>query len=54
MDYKAIYLRLFNKVTDAVGLLQRAQLEGEEAYIEGTDANIVMLDAEKDRVDDDF
>lgn len=32
-DYKAMYYNLFNKVTDAIHVLQEAQIEGEEAYI---------------------
>ena len=34
-DYKVMYFALFNKVTDALAILQQAQREGEEAYMEG-------------------
>ena len=33
-DYKAMYLDLFNKITDAIRILQEAQQEAENAYIE--------------------
>lgn len=36
-DYRAMYFRLFNHVTDAIRLLQQAQLEGEDSYISGED-----------------
>jgi hypothetical protein len=35
MDYKAMYYRLFNRVSDAIEILQAAQQECENAFIEG-------------------
>ena len=35
MDYRAMYYRLFNRVSDAIEILQKAQQEGEDAFIEG-------------------
>ena len=32
-DYKEMYLQLFNSVTDAIELLQKAQQDAEESYI---------------------
>ena len=32
-DYKEMYLKLFNKVTDAIEILKEAQKETEEIYI---------------------
>ncbi|MDR0904567.1 MAG: hypothetical protein LBN00_00090 [Oscillospiraceae bacterium] len=32
-DYKAMYFELFNKISDAIELLQEAQQETEEQYI---------------------
>ena len=36
-DFKGMYFRLFNRVTDAVTVLQLAQQEGEQTYIESKD-----------------
>jgi len=33
-DYEAMYFRLFNKISDAIRLLQEAQQQTEEAYLE--------------------
>ncbi|MDR0906599.1 MAG: hypothetical protein LBN00_10585 [Oscillospiraceae bacterium] len=32
-NYKAMYLALFNSVTDAIEMLQKAQQDAEEKYI---------------------
>ena len=32
-DYKKMYFKLFNSVTDAIEILQKAQIETEEIYI---------------------
>jgi len=37
-DYKAMYLRLFNTITDAVNILQ----EGEKAFIENEGEPILI------------
>lgn len=38
-DYQKMYLGLFNAVTDAIELLQKAQQQAEETYIsEGEEA----------------
>ena len=47
-DYKSIYLQLFNRITDAINILQKAQQEGEKAYIESEDTPIIVLDNEHD------
>ena len=36
-DYKTMYYKLFNAVTDAVEILQQAQSEAEERYIESSE-----------------
>lgn len=36
-DYKAMYLKLFNRVSDAIEILQQAQREGEDTYITDSD-----------------
>ena len=47
-DYKAMYLRLFNAVTDALGILQAAQIETEKIYIEQEPAKITLLKPDND------
>ena len=42
-DYKTMYFRLFNRVTDAINILQSAQRECEDMFIDGTDADIFHL-----------
>ena len=34
INYKKLYFRLFNAITDAIEILQQAQIDTEEAYIE--------------------
>ena len=34
VNYKKLYFRLFNAITDAIEILQKAQIDAEEAYIE--------------------
>jgi len=36
-DYKTMYYELFNKITEAINLLQEAQRAGEESYIKAED-----------------
>ena len=33
-DYKSMYFQLFNRVSDAIDTLQKAQLDAEETYID--------------------
>lgn len=33
-NYKTMYLQLFNNITTAIEILQKAQQAGEDAYIE--------------------
>lgn len=40
INYKKLYFRLFNAVTDAIEDLKQAQIDAEDAYIEeGEDEN---------------
>jgi len=32
-DYKSMYLRLFNRVSDTIAILQEAQQQTEESYV---------------------
>lgn len=42
-DYKKMYFRLFNAITDAINQLENAQKRGEEAYIESNEESLVIL-----------
>ena len=42
-DYKKMYDSLFNDVTDAISLLQRAQQKTEEIFISGDDGVVLEL-----------
>jgi len=42
-DYKSMYTKLFNSVTDAIGILQNAQAETEEMFLSQKDTEIVVL-----------
>lgn len=51
-DYKTMYYKLFNAVTDAVEILQQAQLEAEEIYINSSEKDehkVVELKIIKDK-----
>ena len=46
-DYKTMYFKLFNAVTDAVKILSEAQAEAEELFIESSendDKKVVKLE----------
>ena len=47
-DYARMYRELFNAVTDAVEILQKAQLRTEELYMEADDPVIRLLKPEPD------
>ena len=40
-DFKKMYFNLFNRITDAINVLQTAQQEGESEYIENPDIKLV-------------
>jgi len=42
-DYAKMYRHLFNAQTDAIGLLQKAQLETEEMYISAPTSDVRLL-----------
>ena len=48
-DYKKMYFRLFNVITDSINLLQNAQAEGENSFIESDDAPVTILHNENDK-----
>jgi len=43
INYQKMYAILFNAITDAIGLLQEAQLETEEMYISAEQTVITPL-----------
>jgi len=46
-DYKTMYLQLFNKITDAINILQKAQQESEALYIKSSNTQLIMLNDKK-------
>lgn len=42
-DYSSMYKKLFNAVTDAIKILQAAQVETESIYINDESPNITLL-----------
>ena len=40
VDYKSMYLKLFNEVTDTIERLQKIQQECEEIYIKSEEENL--------------
>jgi len=49
-DFNAMYLKLFNAVTDAINILQTAQVETEEIYMKH-ESTIALLKPEDDNDD---
>ena len=52
-DFKNMYFKLFDQMTRAANILQWAQREGEEAYIDGDDPSIIQLFKNGDERKDD-
>ena len=42
-DYKSMYYRLFNRVSYAIEILQAAQQEGEDTFIDNSDNPVIEL-----------
>lgn len=43
-----MYFRMFNRVTDAINILQKAQIDGEDTFISGEDIPpITLLDLQR-------
>jgi len=47
-DYGAMYRKLFNAQTDAIRILQQAQQETEEMYMNSPEALALVLNKEKE------
>jgi hypothetical protein len=43
-DYKVMYADLFNTVTDAINIQQKAQVKAEEQFIDHKDLKIIVLE----------
>jgi len=50
-DYKSMYLQLFNSVTDAIDILQKAQLKGEASYVKNFKENEIVDISKSQTVD---
>lgn len=46
-DYKKMYLILFRAITKAISILQKAQIECEEIYMDSTDDKIISMPEKK-------
>ena len=51
-DYKEMYAKLFRSQTKAINILQEAQKETEDMYIEAEPPSIVLLPTEQAETDD--
>lgn len=47
-DYKKLYLRLFNAVTDAIEILTEAQQDCEELYVSEDEPKLIILPQESE------
>lgn len=43
-DYKNMYMTLFNAITDAINILQKAQRETEELFVNAEESKIILLE----------
>ena len=50
-DYKSMYLKLFNRITDAINILHEGQQEKEKVFIESDDEPILLLPEDKEQSD---
>ena len=50
-NYKKMYFQLFNKVTDAIEILQQAQIDAEEEYIRSGEEEDAERKAKKSNKD---
>ena len=52
-DYKRMYTKLFNTVTDTIQNLQAAQVETEEMFVSQKEPKITVLNQDNDGGNDD-
>ncbi len=50
VNYKKLYFRLFNAITDAIEILQKAQIDTEEAYMDEGDDEITEQKLKKFKI----
>jgi len=53
-SFQEMYHRLFNAATDAINILQTAQKEAEEMFVEKEDAKITLLPSSGEGEDNQF
>ncbi|MBQ1263906.1 MAG: hypothetical protein IIY04_00625 [Oscillospiraceae bacterium] len=46
-NYQAMYLRLFNAVTDAIEILTKVQQDCEELYMSDDEPNLIVLPSDE-------
>ena len=46
-DYPNMYAKLFNAVTDAISVLQKAQQHAEEQYVQSDEPTITLIRPEE-------
>lgn len=51
-DYKEMYAKLFRSQTKAIHILQEAQQQTEDMFIEAEPTNLRLLKREEDKTDD--
>jgi hypothetical protein len=47
-DYKKMYAKLFNKVTDVIEQLQQVQRETERMYIDSPEPELIVIEPKTD------
>jgi hypothetical protein len=47
-NYKMMYTKLFNKITDIIEELQAVQQETEDLYVQAEGGDVILLEAEEE------
>lgn len=48
-DYKSMYAKLFNTITDTIESLKAAQIETEEMFLSSDEPNVTVLNQPDDK-----
>ena len=51
-DYRKLYFQLFGAVSDAIALLQQAQIQSEEEYLAKEKADLLSFSNKKEETED--
>lgn len=51
-DYKSMYYKLFNSTTEAIAVLQQAQKETEEMFMEAGEPKLIVIESETKKEDE--